>query len=62
MTLHTLISYWKSGLRLIAAGYLIFAVHDSNLLMVGLALAGAEVLGIVEELPGMYKGTDTSGK
>lgn len=61
MTKHTLISFAKSGLRLIASGILIFS-GTPILLAAGLGLGCAEILGVVEELPGMYHGTDTGSK
>jgi hypothetical protein len=60
MTLHTKISYIKSVLRII--GYLVLIAYSDTLLTIGACfLIGAELLGIVEELPGSYKGTDTNG-
>lgn len=55
MTTHTIVSYAKSSIRLI--GFALLANH----LLVGAALilSVAEVLGILEELPGAYKGTET---
>ncbi len=55
MTLHTKISYAKSVLRI--AGFSLVAY--GHLLGAAVMLIVAEVLGIAEELPGMYKGTDT---
>lgn len=58
MTLHTKISYIKSGLRII--GYVVLICYNDTLLTVGACfLIGAELLGIAEELPGAYKGTKT---
>ena len=58
MTLHTKISYIKSLLRII--GYLVLVAYDEWLLTVAASfLIAAEVLGILEELPGSYKGTET---
>jgi len=60
MTLHTKISYIKSLFRII--GYLVLMAYDDTLLTVAaLFLLAAETLGIIEELPGSYKGTDTNG-
>lgn len=56
MTAHTLISYGKSGIRLI--GFMFLANH--LLVTAALILIVAEVLGFLEELPGAYKGTKTS--
>lgn len=57
MTLHTKLSYLKSGLRII--GYLLLGFISPA---VGMLLIIAEVIGILEELPGSYKGTDTTTK
>ena len=60
MTLHTKISYIKSVLRLI--GYSVLIAYDDTLLTIGACLLiAAELLGIAEELPGSYKGTETDG-
>lgn len=60
MTLHTKISYIKSVLRII--GYIVLMIWgDMPLKVAGVFLFAAEVLGIVEELPGSYKGTETNG-
>lgn len=60
MTLHTKISYIKSLARII--GYIVFLFCGNLLLTVGASfLIGAELLGIVEELPGAYKGTKVDG-
>lgn len=55
MTLHTKLSYIKSGVRI--AGYLSLMyslIAGCTLLII------AELLGVVEELPGSYKGTKTN--
>ena len=58
MTLHTKISYLKSILRIL--GYVALIAYNDTLLTVAAGfLIGAEVLGIIEELPGAYKGTKT---
>ena len=62
MTLHTLVSYFKSGVRIAACLVaLLFAPVSSKKAVQILAtgLLAAEILGLVEEMPGMYKGTDT---
>jgi hypothetical protein len=59
MTLHSKISYIKSALRII--GYIVLMIYDDTLLTIAASfLLAAELLGIIEELPGAYKGTDTS--
>lgn len=64
MTVHTKISYLKSAIRIIGYGLLFTAVFPSaSSALFGsgcIILMLAEVLGIVEELPGAYKGTKTS--
>ena len=57
MTLHTKISYLKSVLRI--AGYILLLGDGRSVLYGVFLLVGAEILGIVEELPGAYKGTKT---
>lgn len=63
MTLHTKISYAKSVIRIIGYALLFTAIYPGipiELFGSGcVALGTAEVLGIVEELPGAYKGTET---
>jgi hypothetical protein len=61
MTLHTKISYAKSGLRFIGYIFLVLCFLDVKAMVetAGVILILAELLGIAEELPGMYKGTDT---
>lgn len=54
MTKHTIISYWKSVFRVI--GYIMLFIPSFQLAASCLLLA--EFLGVIEELPGMYKGTD----
>lgn len=62
MTLHTIISYGKSITRFVAC--LLALTYRSQpsfaiaLFAVGLGIA--EILGILEELPGAYKGTQVS--
>ena len=58
MTAHTKVSLAKSMLRIL--GY-IAIYFTAPYLAVGCALLfAAEVLGILEELPSMYKGTQTA--
>jgi hypothetical protein len=63
MTLHTLISYVKSVVRIVAALLAIIFRHDPDptfaIFLLALGLLVAEILGLVEELPGTYKGTET---
>jgi hypothetical protein len=72
MTLHTKLSYVKSGVRIVgyaclirAAYYNTFNPYDArdHLFCIGLAgllLVVSELIGIAEEAwPGAYKGTDT---
>jgi len=60
MTLHTKISYAKSGLRII--GYIVLFFTGNGIITLGSAfLLGAELAGIAEELPGAYKGTKIDG-
>jgi hypothetical protein len=54
MTLHTKISYLKSFARIL--GYLALLVDIKVAVVV---LVGSELLGIIEELPGTYRGTST---
>lgn len=54
MTLHTKLSYYKSSLRTAGFCFLPFKLGTAAFLLVL-----AEMIGIVEELPGTYKGTDT---
>lgn len=56
MTVHTIISYLKSAIRMVGFVVLMYG----HLPLAGLVLFSAEVLGIIEELPGAYKGTKTS--
>jgi hypothetical protein len=49
-------SYVKSGIRML--GFM--ALMNHAFVIAGFVLVIAEALGIVEELPGMYKGTKTS--
>lgn len=58
MTLHTKLSYWKSGLRILGFSCLFLWLFG----IAALFLVAAEVIGIVEEMPGSYKGTDTTQK
>lgn len=59
MTLHTKISYIKSGLRILAYFFMLFGPGIVQL--AGVVLILAEVLGIIEEAhPGAYKGTETT--
>lgn len=66
MTLHTRLSYIKSGVRIV--GYLCLIVPGIVLSIPGLWIGGgllfvAELIGIAEEAwPGAYKGTDTETK
>jgi len=66
MTLHTKLSYAKSGVRIVGYACLILvgAVTDmSGLWIGGGLLLFAEILGIAEEAwPGAYKGTETDAK
>ena len=55
MTMHTKLSYAKSGIRIVG-----FAFLPVNLAVSAALLVIAEAVGILEELPGMYKGTKTS--
>lgn len=58
MTLHTKISYAKSVFRII--GYIVAMFAGIPALTAGAScLLLAELLGIAEELPGAYKGTQT---
>ena len=54
MTLHTKISYVKSGTRIVGYFGLLASVTFGVVVLVI-----AELLGMAEELPGAYKGTDT---
>jgi hypothetical protein len=54
MTPHTKISFIKSGLRVIGYACLLREVATGVVILIV-----AELLGIAEELPGSYKGTDT---
>jgi hypothetical protein len=66
MTLHTKLSYIKSGVRIV--GYVCLIVPGIVLSIPGLWIGGgllfvAELIGIAEEAwPGAYKGTDTETK
>lgn len=55
MTLHTILSYVKSGIRIL--GFLALAAKTHVTAAILLILA--EVVGIFEELPGSYVGTET---
>lgn len=55
MTWHTKLSYAKSMVRVI--GFVALGIN--YLLWAALFLIAAELIGIAEELPGMYKGTKT---
>lgn len=54
MTLHTKLSYMKSGIRI--AG---FVLLPFSLVAAAVALVIAEIVGVAEELPGAYRGTKT---
>jgi hypothetical protein len=58
MTLHTKISYIKSAFRIIGC-IAAMAFGNFALFIFGLAFLIGEVLGVAEELPGAYKGTET---
>lgn len=58
MTLHTKLSYVKSAARMVGYAGLV----TDWLLYAVVVLILAEVVGIVEELPGSYKGTQTGEK
>lgn len=58
MTLHTVLSYVKSAIRIV--GFV--ALGGKFFLMAGLTLMLAEIVGVLEELPGAYVGTKTEGK
>ena len=64
MTLHGLISLIKSWVRILAFVWLaVLAKNHAAVSYCFLALAGAEVLGIAEEVvPGAYTGTITETK
>jgi hypothetical protein len=55
MIMHTKLSYAKSGIRIVG-----FAFLPANLVVSAVFLVIAEAVGILEELPGMYKGTKIS--
>lgn len=55
MTLHTSLSYIKSVVRIIGFSYLGF----NNIPYAAALLVTAEIIGILEELPGSYVGTKT---
>lgn len=55
MTLHTKLSIAKSAARLV--GFVMLAI---NLVAAAYILGLAEIVGILEELPGTYKGTKTT--
>jgi hypothetical protein len=63
MTLHTKLSYAKSGVRIVGYACLILVglvTETPGLWIGGGLLLLAELLGIAEEAwPGAYKGTDT---
>jgi hypothetical protein len=56
MTLHTILSYIKSGIRVLGFIALGARLHVTA----GFLLILAEVVGIFEELPGSYVGTETN--
>lgn len=56
MTLHTILSYAKSAIRIVA--FIGLGLHCFTIAAFGLILA--ETVGVLEELPGAYKGTQTS--
>jgi len=56
MTTHTLISYLKSAIRIWAG----IALIQHFIFIAGVLIIAAEVFGVLEELPGAYKGTKTS--
>ena len=56
MTWHTRLSYIKSAIRVI--GFVALGIN--HLLAAGLFLIAAELVGVFEELPSMYKGTKIS--
>ena len=57
MTLHTVLSYVKSAVRI--CGFM--ALGAKLFMMAGLVPMLAEVVGVLEELPGAYVGTKTTG-
>jgi hypothetical protein len=54
MTLHTKLSYIKSTLRIV--GYISLL---RSIVLGAVILVLSELIGIAEELPGSYKGTET---
>jgi hypothetical protein len=54
MTLHTTLSYLKSVMRIVGYSFL-----PTHLMLAIVWLIFAEITGIIEEFPGMYKGTKT---
>lgn len=58
MTLHTILSYTKSAIRIV--GFV--ALGGKLFCIAAFALLIAEVVGVCEELPGAYVGTKTEGK
>jgi hypothetical protein len=66
MTLHTKLSYAKSGVRIVGYACLILVgvvTETPGLWIGGGLLLLAELLGIAEEAwPGAYKGTETDAK
>lgn len=62
MTLHTKLSFAKSGLRIVGCSILVAVglIQDiPGLWVAGMLLNMAEIVGVFEELPGAYKGTQT---
>jgi hypothetical protein len=57
MTAHTIISYIKSAVRIL--GYIALIWVAPYLWQAGILLIGAELIGVLEELPWTYKGTET---
>jgi len=55
MTLHTKLSYIKSVARIVGYISLLWDVTIGVVILVC-----SELIGVAEELPGAYKGTDTS--
>jgi len=59
MTSHSIISYFKSGIRGFGYGVMMGS-HTSAIVYAGLILLFAEILGVLEEaFPGAYEGTLT---
>jgi hypothetical protein len=58
MTLHTKLSYAKSGLRLVGYATLLWSIIAGVLILIA-----SELIGIAEEAwPGAYEGTETDAK